>query len=267
VIGLVLPLDLRLEAVPGAPDVVAVLRGPLVMAADLGPAETEWTGVDPAMVGDAPLAAFHPIVSHHPRYATSGVLRPADYAFVPFYSQYERRSAVYFKRFSQEAWKVEEAGFLAEQARARDIAARSVDVMHLGEMQPERDHGLTSDLSYPVAYRARNGRDARGGGYFEFAMKVKPGPMLLQATYWGSERGHSFDILVDGVKVATQALNNDRPGKFFDAEYALPEALTKGKTSVKIRFVPHERSTAGPVFGVRVFSPSAPKPATASVGA
>ncbi|WP_343615126.1 glycoside hydrolase family 127 protein [Novosphingobium sp.] len=253
-VSLVLPLDLRLEAVPGAPDTVAVLRGPMVMAADLGPTEVEWTGVDPAMVGEAPLAAFRAMVSDRPRFATQGVLRPANYAFVPFYSQYERRSAVYFKRFSEAAWKTEEAGFLADQARMRDIAARSVDVMHLGEMQPERDHSLTSDLSYPLTYRGKNGRDARGGGYFDFAMKVKPGPLVLQATYWGSERKRSFDILVDGVKVVTATIDNDRPGKFFDAEYPIPEALTKGKTSVKIRFEAHDRETAGPVFGVRIFT-------------
>jgi hypothetical protein len=100
--------------------------------------------------------------------------------------------------------------------------------MHLGEMQPERDHELTSDISYPVAYRGRNGRDARSGGYFEFAM-VKPGPLVLQASYWGGERSRTFDILVDGVKIATQRLDKDRPGTFFDVDYPLPEALTKGK--------------------------------------
>lgn len=254
VIDYSLPLDLRLESAPGAPDVVSVLRGPMVMAADLGPVEMEWKDVEPAMVGEDLLAAFHPIVSDRPRYATRGIVRPGDRNFVPFYSQYERRSAVYFKRFSEAQWKQEETAFLAEQARQKDIAARSIDIMHLGEMQPERDHNLVSEVSYPVAYRGRNGRDARSGGYFEFSMKVVPGPLLLQASYWGSERGRVFDILVDDVKIATQELGEDRPGKFFDVEYPLPEALTKGKKSVRVRFLPHDRSSAGPVFGVRLFT-------------
>jgi len=252
-----LPLDLRLEAAPGAPDVVAVMRGPVVMAADLGPVEIDWKGVEPAMVGDDPLAAFTPLPSDRARYRTSGIFRPADLGFVPFYSQYERRSAVYFKRFTQDGWKREEAAFLAEQARQKDLAARSIDIMHLGEMQPERDHGLTSDISYPVSYRGRNGRDARSGGYFEFAMKVRPGPLLLQASYWGGERKRSFDILVDNVKIATQTLDNDKPGAFIDIDYPIPEALTKGKTSVKVKFVPHDRSSAGPVFGVRLVTAKA----------
>lgn len=254
VVALTLPLDLRLESTPGAPDVVAVVRGPLVMAADLGPAEKEWTGVEPAMVGENLLTAFAPMVSSRPRYRTQNIMRPANLDFVPFYSQYDRRSAVYFRRFSDAQWKTEEAAFLAEQARQKDLAARSIDVMHLGEMQPERDHALTSEISYPVTYRGRSGRDARSGGYFEFNMKVKPGPLLLQASYWGGERKRSFDIIVDNVRIATQSLDQDTPGKFFDVDYPVPEALTKGKTTVKVRVVPHDRSSAGPVFGMRLFT-------------
>ena len=249
-----LPLELRVEPTPGDDSVVAVVRGPMVMAADLGSVETPWNSPDPAMVGAHPLAAFTPAEGAPARYATRGVFRPADLSFVPFFSQYDRRSAVYFKRFTEAGWKAEEAAFLADQARARDIAARSVDVMHLGEMQPERDHGLTSEISYPVSYRGRQGRDARSGGYIEFSMAVRPGPLVLQATYWGDERKRDFDILVDNVKVATQHLESDKPGQFFDVEYPLPLGVTAGKKSVRIRIVPHDRSTAGPIFGMRLFT-------------
>jgi len=254
VVAITLPLDLRIEATPGDESTVAVVRGPMVLAADLGPDSEPWEGVDPALVGETVLTGFQPTAVEKALYVARGVGRPGDLTFVPFYSQYERRSAVYFKRFNEGQWKTEEAAFLAEQVRLKDIAARSVDVMHLGEMQPERDHNLTSELSYPVAYRNRNGRDARSGGFFEFEMKVRPGPLILQATYWGGERSRDFDILVDTVKVASQHLEFDRPGKFLDVEYPLPEALTKDKTKVKVRFVPRDRSTAGPVFGVQVFT-------------
>ncbi|MEH3104143.1 MAG: glycoside hydrolase family 127 protein [Sphingomonas phyllosphaerae] len=249
-----LPLDLRLEPTPGDAQTIAVLRGPLVLAADLGRADGDWDHPEPAMVGQDLLAAFRPVDQESAQYATAGLIRPADLTFVPFYRQYDRRSAVYFKRFTDAQWKVEEAAFLAEQARQKDLAARSVDIMHLGEMQPERDHDLTSEISYPLAYRGRNGRDARTGGFFEFTMAVKPGPLILQAVYWGEETKRSFDILVDNQRIATQTLDANKPGAFFDVDYPVPEALTKGKTKVKVRFVPHDKNTAGPVFGVRLFT-------------
>ncbi|EZP49912.1 glycoside hydrolase family 127 protein [Sphingomonas sp. RIT328] len=253
-IAIELPLALRLEPAPGDPRTVALVRGPLVLAADLGPATTPWAQADPALVGSDLLAGIVATDATAARYATRGILRPGDRDIVPFYRQYRRRSAVYFRRFDDAEWRREEAAFTAEQARLRDIAARSVDVMHLGEMQPERDHGLTSELSYPLTYRGRAGRDARSGGWFECTMAVRPGPLLLQATYWGDERPRDFDLLVDNVRVATQHLANDHPGRFFDVVYPLPEPLTRGKSKVRIRVVPHNGSSAGPVFGLRIYT-------------
>lgn len=261
VVAIALPLELRIEPTPGDANTIAILRGPMVMAADLAPASQNWDNPDPAMVGEDLLGGFKASTrTERVSYETHGVVRPADLTFVPFYSQYQRRSAVYFKRYTEERWKLEEAAFLADQAHQRDIASRSVDVMHLGEMQPERDHNLASEISYPVTYRGRKGRDARSGGYFEFTMQTRPGPLALLATYWGEERGQNFDILVDNVLLASQQLKNDKPGKFFDVEYPVPEALTKDKSSIRVRFVPHNHSTAGPVFGVRLFTQ---KPAAA----
>lgn len=259
VVTIELPMQLRIEATPGDANTIAIVRGPMVMAADLGDTKGKWASADPALVGENLLGGFKQKPGlERVAYETQGIVRPANLTFVPFYSQYERRSAVYFKRFTDEQWKLEEVAFLSEQARLRDIAARSVDVMHLGEMQPERDHNLTSEISYPVEYRGRQGRDARSGGYFEFSMKTRPGPLVLMATYWGDERGQDFDILVDNVLLASQHLKSDKPGKFFDVEYPLPEPLTNGKTSVRIRFVPHNQSTAGPVFGVTLFTQNPP---------
>ncbi len=258
-----LPLEVRMEPAPGDARTVAFLRGPMVLAGDLGSVDAKWEGNDPAMVGDNLTAAFTPTHVDAGVYATHGVVRPTDLTFVPFYSQYKRRSAVYFSHFTNAEWAQEEVAYAAEQARMRDITARSVDVMHLGEMQPERDHTLTSEQSYPLTYRGKQGRDARSGGYFEFVMKTKPGPLVLQATYWGGERGNAFDILVDNQKVGTQVLKDDKPGKFFDVEYPIPAAMTQGKSTIHVRFLPHNRSTAGPVFGVRLFT-AAPEPGPAA---
>ncbi|WP_313790156.1 glycoside hydrolase family 127 protein [Sphingomonas oryzagri] len=256
VLAMTLPMELRTESTPDDPDTISILRGPLVLAADLGPADQDLANAAaPALVGSDILGGFHADGVRPAVYQTQGLGRPADMTFGPFYKAWQRRSAVYFKRFTDAGWEKEKVAFAAEQARLADLAARSVDVMHLGEMQPERDHDLTSDISYPVVYRGRQGRDARSGGFFQFRMNVKPGPLVLEATYWGDERKRVFDILIDGQKVATQELEAIKPGEFVDIDYAVPEAMTRGKTSVMVRFQPHAGHTAGPVFGVRLFTP------------
>ncbi len=258
-VKLELPLTLRLEATPGDNKVVAVLRGPMVLAADLGLADQPFTGDAPALVGVDLLSGFTPVSATQAVYRTSSIGRPIDMTFRPFYAQYENRSAVYFNRYTDAEWATAQVTYKAEQSRIKDEAARSVDVMHLGEMQAEHDHKLQSDISYPVIYRGRNGRDARNGGYFTFDMKVMRdgkgvGPLILQATYWGSETNRVFDILIDGTAIAHERLNGRQPGAWIDVNYPIPEALTAGKLKVTVRIEPKEGKTAGPVFGVRLFT-------------
>jgi DUF1680 family protein len=250
-----LPLALRIEATADDPDTIAILRGPLVLAADLGAGKSDLTRFAPVLVGQDVLAGFQQVAGSPAHYSVSAkTARPDALSFAPFYGLYDQRTAVYFRRFTEDRWQAEQVAFIAAQEKQRELAARSVDVMHLGEMQPERDHGLISEISYPVSYRGLNGRDARSGGFFEFDMKVEAG-VSLQATYWGDERKREFEILIDGQTLARQQLNQDHPGRFFDVDYAIPDALIKGKKTVRVRFAPLPRNTAGPVFGVRIFRP------------
>jgi len=260
VVTLDLPLELRFEHTAGNEKVVALLRGPMVMAADLGAADQPWEGDAPALVGADLLGSFAPVSASEAVYVSKGTGRPGDMTFRPFYAQYERRTAVYFSRYSDGEWAEAQVAYRAEQARLKDLANRSVDVMHLGEMQPERDHNLqTGGNSYPVVYRGRNGRDARTGGFFTFEMKTTKdgkdaGPLVLQTTYWGSEFNRSFTIEVDGTVIAHERLSGRQPGAWVDVDYPVPHELTKGKTKVTIKFNPQEGKTAGPVFGVRLFT-------------
>ncbi|MGN6365690.1 beta-L-arabinofuranosidase domain-containing protein [Asticcacaulis taihuensis] len=261
-LALDLPLDLYIEPTSDNPGVVALLRGPMVMAADLASVDDDYKATDPALVGNDLLAGFAPVAIEKAEFKTVGIGRPGELKIVPFYSQWERRSAVYFKAFNEAAWKVEEAAFLTEQARQRDLAARSVDVMHLGEMQAERDHNLESDVSWPGTYRGRNGRDARSGGFMSFTMTVKPGPLVMQATYWGDDRC-DFDILIDGQLLTNVSHKTPmKPGEFFDEQYPVPEALTKGKTSVTVKLVPKEGRSTAMVFDILLFT-AAPAGVTA----
>jgi hypothetical protein len=185
-------------------------------------------------------------------------MRPEDLRLLPFYSMYDRRAAVYFNRFTDAQWAVAANRYQQELAELKAIADRSVDIMYLGEMQAERDHQLESAISNPLSYRGRNGRDARTGGFFSFRMKVKPGKLELQATYWGEERNRRFSILIDQEEIAKVELNGRQPGAFIDQTYAIPEALSAGKSYVTVRFQPETGYTAGPVFSCRIMESAKP---------
>lgn len=252
IISLKLPMKPRIEAINGDANIVALLNGPLVLAADLGESGKPFSGVAPALVG-ANLVASLLSSNESSTFIAKGIGRPNDLVLKPFYSQWERRSAIYFPKFTDEEWKKEQEKVAAENARLKDLEARSVDVMKLGDETAEKAHSLVSKISYPLSYRMKQGRDARSEGFFEFKMKVVDAPSTLRTTYWGEEGKRIFYILIDGQKIATENLGYKKLGEFVEIDYAIPIELLKGKAEVLVRFEPEKGHTAGPVFGCLLF--------------
>jgi len=60
---------------------------------------------------------------------------------------------------------------------------------------------------------------------------------------------------VDGQVIATQSLDRNKPGDFLSIEYPIPEALTRGKERITVRFQAHEGNTAGGVFECATLRP------------
>ncbi len=142
--------------------------------------------------------------------------------------------------------------WLATSRRSKQLEARTVDYVS-PEAALEKLHNQQGEKSYSGSAFGRKWRDARGG-WFSYDLKVRPDdPVSLLVTYWGGDVGNrNFDILVDGEKIATQKLNNLKPGKFVDVEYKVPAVLTRGKEKVTIRFQAHPGAMAGGYFGCRV---------------
>jgi hypothetical protein len=62
-------------------------------------------------------------------------------------------------------------------------------------------------------------------------------------------RGRTFDILVNDVKIATEDLNKYKASKFYDIVYPIPVEATKGKQQVKLTFKPAAHNMVGPIYG------------------
>jgi hypothetical protein len=117
----------------------------------------------------------------------------------------------------------------------------------------EEDHDMEGQGLSTTLIGTNTGRKASRSGYFTYTMKVLPHePMSLSCRFWGSEpKGRLFDIAIDEQVIATQKLDHNLPGKFFDLEYKIPAALTRGKTEVTVAFQAHATWTAGTVFECR----------------
>lgn len=257
-VELKVPMSLRLEALPDNPNRAAMLYGPILLAGELGPEDEGGAGgmvFVPVMLSEnRPVAEWvKPVAGSPLTFRTSGAGRPHDVTLYPFYRMHDKRYSVYWDLFTEQQWAARQTEYMLELQRARQLEMMTADYAQPGAMQSERDHNMRGEHTQAGEHSSRKWRHATDGGWVSFDMKVAPDrPMGLVATYWGSDAGErTFDILVDGVKIATQTLNNDKPGQFFDVVYSIPGQLIDGKQKVTVRFQAHPGNIAGGLYGLR----------------
>jgi DUF1680 family protein len=255
-VELTMPFALRFEGFRDDPSKCAVMYGPLVMCA--------WTTRDnPVSIirgdKDKVMDLLKPVpgqvnVFKAPAsvFCTSFETQEGETTFVPFYLEYRKPYTVYWEIYDEARWAAKEAEMKVEKERQRLRDARKVDGLEFFD-QAERDHGFKAEKSVAGEHAGRRWRHCEPGGFFQYDLKVLPDqPQVLSCSYWGSDNGRTFDILVDGQKIAAESLKGEKPNQFFDREYPIPADLLKGKSQVTVRFQPVGDRQAGGVFGCSI---------------
>jgi hypothetical protein len=100
----------------------------------------------------------------------------------------------------------------------------------------------------------RSGR--RAIRWFSYDLPVNGQTMVtLVATYNSDQRRpRSFDVLVDGQKVASESQLQGSVSKFYDREYVIPAELMRHKEKLTVRFEATGGLEVTPVFGVRLIN-------------
>ena len=264
-----LPMQLHAEFLPGSTNEIALLYGPIVLAGELGTnampnpfarGQTDFSALPaptaPVFVGDAAklLAHVEPVSGQPLTFRTHGIGRPQDVTLIPFYQMHRQRYSVYWNLLSEDGWRKQAVELAAAEARRIADEARTVDIVRPGEQQSEIDHQVQSEKSDPLEALGRKLRHAYDGGWFSYEMKVDAAATNeLVCTWWGDESGErNFNILVDGVKIASQKLLHNQPGMFWDATYPIPAELTQGKARVTVKLQAQPGNFAGGLFYSRV---------------
>ncbi len=252
-----MPMGLRTEGFRDNPRRLAVLYGPLVLCSTVDPqkpfpvivSEIERipSGIKPT---GKPLGfTGSPAIFRSPEKEQSDPV-----TLIPFYREYKEPYIVYWDVLGEPEWKKHQDDCRAEIERQKALAARTVDEVRIGDGPSEQAHGLKGEKS--AAGPSPNGfwRHAVDGGWFAYEMRpARSQTVELLCTYWGSDGGNRrFDILVDGVKAATQTLQDNQPGRLFNQSYPVPAELTRDKDRVTIRFQAHPGAMAGGLFGCRL---------------
>lgn len=246
-------LSLYTRAMPDNAGRVAVFYGPLVLAGVFGNQEPDPVSGIPVLVStesdpqkwlkadDSQPLVFHSVNTGQPQEVT----------LIPFNQVQKEFYSVYWDLFTPQGWAGQQKVYEAERKRRHEIEVKTVDLLRLGEMQPERDHEFGGENVNTGEEHNRKYRVAYPGGYFSFNLKVDPAAAnSLLCMYWGMDnRGRTFDILVNDVKIATEDLNKYKASKFYEIVYAIPADITRGKETVKVTFKPAIHNMVGPVYG------------------
>jgi DUF1680 family protein len=254
-VSLRLPKALHAEPLPDNSRRVALLWGPLVLAGDLGPEDkqAEARASLPVFVTDAPAVAdwLKPVAERPGVFRTAGVGRERDIEFTPFYRLHRRTYAIYWDTFGIADWELRSAELAKEREAQQKLEAATVAFAQPGEMQPERDFNHQGEETRPDRVMGRPGR--RGTGWFSFDLPVdSTQPAALIVSYWSDEwRKRTFEILVDGERLAEQVIEKGGEPRFFDVRYPLPAGLVSGKAKVTVRFQATQGNEIAAVFGLR----------------
>lgn len=256
-ITITLTADFYTEAIPDNPNRKAVFFGPVLLAGVLGNTEPDPISGIPVLVtkNQNPNTWLKSENKSSLLFQTANIGYPRDIEMKPFNQIRDEYYTVYWDVFTPDTWSAQQKVYEEGKKRLKDLEVRTIDILRLGEMQPERDHNFTGDKAITGEDHNRKWRSTTGGGGFlSFEMKVSPETKnSLILTYWGMDnRDRAFDIVVDDEIISSEDLNRYKESRFYDISYDIPQNLTTGKSKVAIKLIPKENNSAGPVYGCRM---------------
>ena len=268
-----LPMKVRVEPLTDKQKFVSVSYGPVVLAAayssdDLRESdyfhESDHWGNRTSLLHLLPLENFSWLIGSPDEIAgkvkkvsaspltfrTEKAGYPDDYTLIPLNRIHYSRYVFYFphSRAIENVVKRVDAKNILDEATI-DAVCTAYDVSEL-------EHKMEAISTGTDPYGGK-WRFAYDGGYFMYNLKSSPSePMSLYLVLSSDvQRTGTFDILIDGHLLMTINQNNpsDKASQPFYTEIIpIPEALTKGKNNITVKFHAKRGNSTKGIFDVRL---------------
>ncbi|RZL87335.1 MAG: glycosyl hydrolase, partial [Variovorax sp.] len=270
-----LPMRTTLEPLPGLKNHVAVLHGPIVLAAKTPqPGETLNFMADSARGDQVPAGAvcpqdsapvfvsdkadfirrFKPVPGRPLTFTAPGLIQGAkpgsgaeNLQLIPFFRLHDSRYMVYWARSTSAQQSLMRAELAkAEEARLA-LDAQTIDHVAPGEQQPESDHGFKGEGAESGVAPAGRWRHAKQ--WFSYVLNDRQGQArALRLTLASGDAGRRFDVIVNGQLVAELALAAEAE-PLYSRDIALPAELVRAAAGkLEVRFVAKPGSIAGGLY-------------------
>ncbi|HTY38670.1 MAG TPA: beta-L-arabinofuranosidase domain-containing protein [Bacteroidota bacterium] len=258
VVKIRLSMKLRLERLEDNPHVAAILYGPVVLAGELGTVgmtDDMRNGlalpdvdrmVSQGAASQAPSlvlasqdlnASIKPVAGKPLTFRTVGTGIPADVTLIPFYRLFGQRYAVYWNVYSTKEWKIRAASLPS-------LPAGIIDRVVIGDIQSDRDHNFQ-------AWRSERGeldgkKWVRSQISFRYDLDVDGSkPLTLECLFAGGGKDCAFDILADGVRIASDAIGASESVR---KTYDIPSAVVQNNQRIAVTFRAKENKPTAQLF-------------------
>lgn len=279
-----LPMRTTLEPLPGLKHYVAVLHGPIVLAAKTPqPGEHLSFKADASRMGHVAQGAvcpqeaapvfvsdqadfarrIKPVPGQPLTFTAPGLIQGRPDAnrlqLIPFFRLHDSRYMLYWARSTPAEYRSLREQLAQAEADRLALDALTVDQVAPGEQQPEVEHGFQgegTDTGVAAAGRWRHARQ-----WFSYVLSDPRGEgRVLRLSLFRGDAGRRFDVVVNGRRLAQLEL--DRPPgtqALYTRDIELPADLVReagGRLTVK--FVAQPGSLAGGLYGLRLLKAEAP---------
>lgn len=273
-----LPMRTTLEPLHGLKNHVAVLHGPIALAAKTPqPGETLNFRADASRMGHiahgavcpqqaAPvfvsdkadfLNRFKPVPGQPLTFTAPGLIQGAKgeetLQLIPFFRLHDSRYMLYWGRSTPAQQSLMRAELAKAEAARLALDAITIDQVAPGEQQPESDHFFKGEGAESGIAPAGRWRHARQ--WFSYQLNDAKGEArALRLSFSARDAGRRFELLVNGQKIADIELASDASrDEIYSRDFELPAELVRaagGKLEVK--FVAKPGSIAGGLYGLRL---------------
>ncbi|MEO3691978.1 glycoside hydrolase family 127 protein [Roseateles paludis] len=289
-IALQLPMRTHVEPMPALPRYVAVLHGPIVLAAktDPRPGEALNFKADDSRMGHAPhgptcpqeaapifvgeqrdiASRLRPVPGQPLNFTASGLVRAdgsrGSLQLMPFFRLHDSRYMLYWPQATQSQYQALRVQVAQAEAARRALDAITVDQVAPGEQQPEVEHAMTGDGT--EAGIAVEGRWRHARQWFSYELRdLESRGRWLRLWFAPRDAGRRFDVVLNDRVLASLTLEKRPPteGLLYSLDLPLPADLPRDASGkLRVKFVAQPGSMAGGLYGLRLLS-SLPAPTAA----
>jgi len=249
------PMALHTEALPGRPDMVALLYGPIVLAGELGidgmPSPYARDQLDQARIPDPAVPAFVTdgpdwlrhveLVSRAPLlFRTRGLARPQEVELRPFFRVHHERYTVYWRTLAPAAWDREQQAVAAIRHDWATAQAAALDQVAVGDENAEAAHAFQGAKTDSGRVDGLGWREAQRGGFFSYELAVPAGttgPLTLVTAIDSRGLGRNYDVYAGDRKLAPPSPDGPPPpGDLRLIRHAIPAEVHPAGGRITIRF-------------------------------